>query len=166
VAERKGESLKPRTKGFIAVLIIVLCANPTSTRAYIPYVQPQKKSPTVTFVKKLQVKATGYFGPLPQDYATKKAYREDVRINGKGIETNSGTRPKIGTIAADKRFYKLGTKVFIPEINLIGTVEDIGSAIKGPHRIDIFCGHGKEAKKTALTWGKGAKVTMMIIKET
>jgi len=151
-------------------LTLMLCiatvySAPTSSRAYFKYVQPHS-SPVIRkhLGVAVKVKATGYFGPKREDYTSKKEYLRDCRINGKGKETNSGTAPKIGTIAADKRFYKFGTKVFIPEINLIGTIEDIGSKIKGPHRIDIFCGHGKRAKKIAKTWGDGTNVTMIIIK--
>lgn len=138
---------------------------PTSSRAYFKYVQPHP-SPVIEKYSGItvKVKATGYFGPELGDYKSKKEYLRDCQMNGKGKETNSGTAPKIGTIAADKKFYRFGTKVFIPEINLVGTIEDIGSKIKGPHRIDIFCGHGKRAKKIAETWGGGTSVTMIIIK--
>jgi 3D (Asp-Asp-Asp) domain-containing protein len=57
--------------------------------------------------------------------------------------------PYPGTIAADTRHYPFGTRMTIPGYGK-GIVEDRGSAIKGPNRIDLFYrSHGK-----ALQWGK------------
>lgn len=54
-----------------------------------------------------------------------------------------------GTIAADTRYYPFGTEMYVPGYGW-GIVEDRGSAIKGPHRIDLyFDSHGD-----ALEWGK------------
>lgn len=63
--------------------------------------------------------------------------------------TASGTRAKWGTIAADIRYYPYGTKMKIPGYGK-GVVEDIGSAIKGPSRIDVYFG----SRKKALRWGR------------
>ena len=57
--------------------------------------------------------------------------------------------PKDGTIAADTKYYPFGTRMYIPDYGW-GVVEDRGSAIKGPTRIDLFFNfHGK-----ALEWGR------------
>ena len=45
--------------------------------------------------------------------------------------------PRKGTIAADTAHYPFGTKMYIPGYGW-GVVEDRGSAIKGPNRLDIF----------------------------
>lgn len=86
-------------------------------------------------------------------------------MNGKGEETKSGTRPRIGTIAADIDEYPFGTIIFIPEINLLATVEDIGPKVKGRRHIDIFCGHGKKAERIAKTWSNGTPITLLIVKK-
>jgi len=57
--------------------------------------------------------------------------------------------PRDGTIAADTRYYSFGTEILVPGWGW-GEVEDRGSAIKGPDRLDLyFRSHGK-----ALEWGR------------
>jgi len=57
--------------------------------------------------------------------------------------------PHDGTIAADTRYYPFGTRMHIPGYGW-GAVEDRGSAIKGPQRIDLyFDSHGD-----AMSWGR------------
>jgi hypothetical protein len=57
--------------------------------------------------------------------------------------------PEDGTIAADTRYYPFGTRMFVPGYGY-GVVEDRGSAIKGPRRLDIFYRSHTEA----LQWGR------------
>jgi hypothetical protein len=54
-----------------------------------------------------------------------------------------------GTIAADTVHYPFGTRMNIPGYGR-GIVEDRGSAIKGPNRIDLFF----NSHQTALKWGR------------
>lgn len=63
-------------------------------------------------------------------------------------QTSSGTMAKRGTIAADPRVFKAGTRLRIPGYG-DGVVEDIGGAIKGRH-IDLWFPSHEEAKR----WGK------------
>lgn len=63
--------------------------------------------------------------------------------------TASGTRAKKGTIAADTRYYPYGTVMKIPGYGK-GVVEDIGGAIKGPNRLDVYF----STRKRALRWGR------------
>ena len=63
--------------------------------------------------------------------------------------TASGTRARKGTIAADTRYYPYGTVMHIPGYGK-GVVEDIGSAIQGPDRIDVYF----PTRKRALKWGR------------
>ncbi len=63
--------------------------------------------------------------------------------------TSSGTRARKGTIAADVRYYPYGTIMIIPGYGK-GVVEDTGSAIKGPARIDVYL----SSRKKALQWGR------------
>ncbi len=63
--------------------------------------------------------------------------------------TASGTKAKYGTIAADTRYYPYGTVMKIPGYGK-GVVEDIGSAIKGPNRLDVYF----STRKKALKWGR------------
>lgn len=57
--------------------------------------------------------------------------------------------PEDGTIAADTKYYPFGTRMHVPGYGW-GTVEDRGSAIKGPDRIDIFY----DSHDQALHWGR------------
>jgi 3D (Asp-Asp-Asp) domain-containing protein len=63
--------------------------------------------------------------------------------------TSSGTRARRGTIAADTKYYPYGTVMIIPGYGK-GVVEDIGSAIKGPNRLDVFF----SSRRRALQWGR------------
>lgn len=57
--------------------------------------------------------------------------------------------PEDGTIAADTKYYPFGTRMFVPGYGW-GMVEDRGSAIKGPTRIDLYFHSHTEA----LIWGR------------
>ena len=63
--------------------------------------------------------------------------------------TASGAKAKKGTIAADIRYYPYGTVMKIPGYGK-GVVQDIGTAIKGPDRIDVYF----RSRKRALQWGR------------
>jgi 3D (Asp-Asp-Asp) domain-containing protein len=63
--------------------------------------------------------------------------------------TASGTRARPGTIAADTKYYPFGTVIYVPGYGY-GRVEDRGSAIKGPDRLDVFF----KSRKKALQWGR------------
>jgi len=63
--------------------------------------------------------------------------------------TALGTNAHKGTIAADRRYYPFGTVMYVPGYGY-GRVEDAGSAIKGPARIDLFYG----SHQSALEWGR------------
>jgi 3D (Asp-Asp-Asp) domain-containing protein len=63
--------------------------------------------------------------------------------------TASGTKARKGTIAADRRYYRFGTVLYIPGYGY-GRVEDTGRAIQGPSRIDLFFGSHQQA----LNWGR------------
>ncbi len=57
--------------------------------------------------------------------------------------------PQDGTVAADTRYYPFGTRLYIPDYGY-GRVEDRGSAIKGPLRLDIYF----DSHSEALEWGR------------
>ncbi|MFW5936789.1 MAG: 3D domain-containing protein [Desulfosalsimonas sp.] len=57
--------------------------------------------------------------------------------------------PQDGTIAADTRYHAFGTRMYIPGYGY-GVVEDRGSAIKGPNRLDVFY----KSHHEALQWGR------------
>lgn len=57
--------------------------------------------------------------------------------------------PRDGTIAADTRYYPFGTRMYVPGYGK-GVVEDRGSAIKGPDRLDVFY----SSHTRALQWGR------------
>lgn len=54
-----------------------------------------------------------------------------------------------GTIAADTKYYPFGTVMYVPGYGK-GVVEDRGSAIKGPGRIDLFF----NSHSSAMKWGR------------
>jgi hypothetical protein len=54
-----------------------------------------------------------------------------------------------GTLAADTRYYPFGTRFYIPGYGY-GVVEDHGSAIKGPRRLDLYF----DSHQRALEWGR------------
>lgn len=54
-----------------------------------------------------------------------------------------------GTIAADTNYYPFGTRLYIPGYGW-GVVEDRGSAIKGPDRLDLYY----SSHDDALQWGR------------
>ncbi|MCP3922805.1 MAG: hypothetical protein GY714_09495 [Desulfobacterales bacterium] len=57
--------------------------------------------------------------------------------------------PEDGSIAADTKYYPFGTRMYVPGYGY-GVVEDRGSAIKGPNRIDLYYNSHNEALK----WGR------------
>ena len=71
--------------------------------------------------------------------------------------TASGTKAEEGTIAADTAYYPFGTIMHVPGYGY-GRVEDRGSAIKGPNRIDIFF----DSRKDALEWGRRRNVGVTV----
>ncbi len=60
--------------------------------------------------------------------------------------------PQPGTIAADTKYYPFGTVMYIPGYGK-GVIEDRGSAIKGPHRLDLYF----RSHRKALQWGRQTK---------
>ena len=71
--------------------------------------------------------------------------------------TATGSKARHGTIAADTSRYPFGTRMKVPGYGK-GTVEDVGSAIKGEH-IDLFFKDHKDAKR----WGvRTLKVTVWL----
>lgn len=63
--------------------------------------------------------------------------------------TASGTKARPGTLAADTSHYPFGTIMYIPGYGY-GRVEDRGSAIQGPDRLDVFF----KSRRKALQWGR------------
>lgn len=57
--------------------------------------------------------------------------------------TATGTKPKWGTIAVDPKVIPYGTKVYIPQFDMVFTAEDCGGAIKG-NKIDIYMNDSKQ----------------------
>lgn len=66
-------------------------------------------------------------------------------------QTASGKQAKPGTIAADTKYYPLGTIMYVPGYGY-GRVEDRGGAIKGQH-IDLYF----KSHKQALQWGRQSR---------
>ncbi|HXK79487.1 MAG TPA: 3D domain-containing protein [Kiritimatiellia bacterium] len=63
--------------------------------------------------------------------------------------TASGKRAHPGTIAADTRYYPMGTVLYVPGYGY-GVVEDRGGDIKGRHRLDLYYNTHNEARQ----WGR------------
>ncbi|MBQ9343990.1 MAG: 3D domain-containing protein [Kiritimatiellae bacterium] len=64
-------------------------------------------------------------------------------------QTAAGTMAHPGTIAADTRYYPMGTLIYVPGYGY-GVVEDRGGDIKGRHRLDLFMTTHEEAMR----WGR------------
>ncbi len=154
----------------IMALLAIFCSADTASYASIP---PYVSNPWP--IKRPVIKVHGphpiiaattcYYKTVPgqQHYET-GSYRGDIRLNGAG-KTFSGKTVRIGFLAADLRYHSIGTQfhVFIDgKDHGIWTVEDKGSAIKGPRRFDLFVGEGDKGRKIAQSWGrgKGHKVEM------
>jgi len=71
-----------------------------------------------------------------------KGKRKDVGM------TASGVYAQRGTLAADTRYFPMGTVMFIPGYGW-GKVEDRGGAIKG-NKLDLFF----DSHEEALEWGR------------
>jgi hypothetical protein len=54
-----------------------------------------------------------------------------------------------GTIAADTKYYRFGTRMYVPGYGH-GRVEDRGGAIRGPERLDVYY----RSHQRALRWGR------------
>jgi len=78
------------------------------------------------------------------DYGPMKGKPKKIGI------TAIGKRAKKGTIAADPRIFKFGTRLFVPGYG-IGTVEDVGGSIKG-HHIDVWFPSHDEAREWGARW--------------
>jgi len=89
------------------------------------------------------------FGPPVYTYGVMKGRRKEVGV------TASGTTARRGTIAADPSVFGFGTKLDVPGYG-IGTVEDVGGAIKGKH-IDVWFPTHAEALKWGRKWLKVRK---------
>lgn len=72
--------------------------------------------------------------------------------------TASGTRARIGTIAADPAI-PFGTKIYVPGYGW-GIVEDRGSAIVG-HRLDVFF----PTHRQALRWGRQRLIVTIVVED-
>lgn len=86
------------------------------------------------------------FGEPVYDYGPMKGKPKKIGI------TATGARAKKGTIAADPKVYPFGTHLRVPGYG-IGTVEDVGGAIKGRH-IDIWFPSHIEARRWGARWLK------------
>ena len=81
------------------------------------------------------------FGRPVYNYGKMKGQLKKVGL------TASGKVAEMGTIAADPALYPFGTRMAVPGYG-VGTVQDIGGAIKGAH-IDIWF----PSHKAAIEWG-------------
>jgi 3D (Asp-Asp-Asp) domain-containing protein len=64
-------------------------------------------------------------------------------------QTASGTTARLGTIAADTRYYPFGTIMYVPGYGY-GRVEDTGGDIRGRSRLDLFYPDHRQAVR----WGR------------
>ena len=102
-------------------------------------------------------------------YKNKKLRKKFMNMNDRYIffeEYFGGIRGSAGvelvpnvSIAVDKRFIKKGETIIIQNINdkndsYLGVAHDVGAAIKGKSRIDLFTGFGYKAEKQAAVLNK------------
>lgn len=119
--------------------------------------EPKPRDPSL-------VKVTGYcncgkccswkrnwfgLGEPVYDYGPMKGKPKKIGI------TASGKKAKHGTIAADPKVFPFGTHLAVPGYG-VGTVEDIGGAIKARH-IDVWFPTHEAARKWGVRWLKVEK---------
>ncbi len=96
--------------------------------------------PTVPAAAAAAGSGTGWVGPsLPPD-ATAASQRPSA-------SRPAAKRAQPGTLAADTRYYPMGTVIYIPGYGY-GVVEDRGGDIKGRHRLDLFYQHPQGSPAT------------------
>lgn len=136
----------------------LVALNDTSHGALTGFPSRRKK---IVVVRRVKMTVTAYYKPLPgqKKYAT-GSFWHDRRLNGAGVKTSSGKKPRVGTIAADSRVFTPGTSLYVPGYGL-GKVEDSGGAIKG-RRLDVFMGAGQSALKKALNWNRRRVVVFVL----
>ena len=66
--------------------------------------------------------------------------------------TATGTVAGTGTIAADPKVYRFGTRLYVPGYGT-GTVEDVGGSIKGKH-VDVWFPDHASARRWGSRWLK------------
>ena len=81
------------------------------------------------------------FGEPVYNYGKMKGLPKKVGL------TASGSVAEMGTIAADPAVYPFGTRIAVPGYG-VGTVRDIGGAIKGAH-VDVWF----PSHEAAIAWG-------------
>ncbi len=109
----------------------------------------------------LKMTVTAYYKPLPnQKKYVKGSYKKDVKMNGSGKKTSSGSVPEEGTLAADKLIFPEGTVFHVPGFGR-GTAKDTGGKIKG-RRLDLFMGEGDAGREKAVAWGN-KKIKVLIV---
>lgn len=164
--------MRKRKIVFLLIATVLFCFASREQLASASYEKPksflpekidvEKESARFRVLKKVSVRLTAYYGPRTgQKKYVLGSYRKDVRMNGAGKETRSGTVPDIGTVAADWRIFPPGTKLRILDCDvalgegssrqvseIIFTVEDTGGAVKNRH-VDIFTGFGDHGRKMA-----------------
>lgn len=146
-----------------ALLIILACAQPTSSRAYFKYVPPQPPAERYKVVRVLKAKVSRYIKPERRYYSSDEEYNKAKQMNGNGKRTIFGTAPKANfTIAADLDSFERGTilritgKIKGKTFKLVGRVEDRCAAAEkrwgreGVVQFDVF---SKMHPKKALAWG-------------
>jgi len=128
-----------------ALLVAAGCATYKKPKGAKKRVRPMEITAYSDDKKSTNWKRNWLFRPVVAS-GPNKGKRKKVGI------TASGTKAKPGTIAADTRYYPFGTVMYVPGYGY-GRVEDRGSAIKGPDRIDLFF----KKRKQALEWGRQHK---------
>lgn len=140
-----------------------MCVQNISTLSYQKYI-PSSPAEQYDVIKTVEVLATKYIKPKREDYETKKDYLNAIKINGKGEETATGTKPRIGTIAANLNRFPEGTLVRIEAADIpLGIIEDTGATMrKNSNCIDIF----SVSKKDAEQWGRKLVTMEILVKKT
>jgi 3D (Asp-Asp-Asp) domain-containing protein len=115
---------------------------------------PESPDPATYYDQPVGNPESGYGGELR---IRTTGYSNDFASTGKnpgdpayGI-ASTGLPTRTGAVAADPHYYPPGTRVFVPGYgrNGWGTVIDVGGAIKGPYRLDLWF----SSEQQALSWG-------------
>jgi peptidoglycan hydrolase-like protein with peptidoglycan-binding domain len=138
------------------ILSILACSSIIANQSF--WLIPETKASFEPYQKTFIV--TAYYSPLPgQNFYVTGSLASDKRLNGNGTHGADGTPVYPGMIAAPGT-YSFGTRISCPGY-IDGEIHDRGGAIvkagvrnNAHDRLDFWAGHGDEALKTALYWGK------------
>lgn len=112
---------------------------------FTAYYSPEKGQPRYSYKRK----------------GVSRTYAEEIKLQGEGKETKLGTKPRLGTVAANLGKLKPFSRIRIRQkidgeyrTIFIGRVEDTGEAMqKNPKQVDLYMGRNMQGLLRAERFG-------------